>query len=142
MAQCSICSHERAKEINLWLLRGRQMTAVVAEFGIKKDILRYHRQKHLPWRKHNTPKATTTEGKLAELEFEFARLRALAEAGEKIDGSLRVLVAQRSLLELMLRREGLLDATHRALIPQPVDGDYAVVFEGGRPRTVKKAVNE
>jgi hypothetical protein len=139
MAQCSICSHERAKEINLWLLRGRQMKAVVAEFGIKKDILRYHRQKHLPWRKHNTPKATTTEGKLGDLEFEFSRLKALAEAGEKVDQPLRVLVAQRSLLELMLRKEGALDATHRKLLPpQPMEGEFTVIFENGKPRTVAK----
>src|SRR5258708_16827403 len=127
MAQCSICSHERAKEINLWLLRGRQMKAVVAEFGIKKDILRYHRQKHLPWRKHNTPKATTTEGKLVELEFEFARLRALAEAGEKIDGPLRVLVAQLGLLELMLRRGGgVCGPPPKPLPPPPPGGGFLI----------------
>jgi hypothetical protein len=75
-----------------------------------------------------------------ELEFEFARLRALAEAGEKIDGPLRVLVAQRNFLELMLRKEGALDATHRKLLPpQPMEGEFEVIFEGGRPRTVRKA---
>jgi hypothetical protein len=142
MAACSICSDERVKEINKRLLLGRQITTTAKEFGFNAQTMRYHRQKHLPWQRKDTPKPETTEAKLRQLEYEFARLRALAECGERVGEALRVLVAQRNLLELMLRREGQLDATHRALVPQPADGEFEVIFEGGRPRTVKKAVNE
>ena len=116
------------------------MAEAAKEFGYRPGTLRYHKEHHLPYRPTKGRKpALTTEDKLKDLEFEFSRLKALAEAGEKIDGPLRVLVAQRSLLELMLRKEGALDATHRKLLPpQPMEGEYTVIFENGKPRTVAK----
>lgn len=144
MAQCTVCSSPNVKEINKRILTGRQIAETAREFGFTRGILYWHIRHHLPFRSSRAKPPETTEGKLKALEYEFARLRALAEAGEKVSEQLRVLVAERSLLELMLRKEGALDATHRPLLPQPLEGEFEVVFQAGRPvtRPVKKAVNE
>src|ERR1700691_4662982 len=111
MARCSICAHTKGREINRRLLLGEQAQIVAAEYGFNAQTLRYHRRKHLPWRKEGI-KAVTADEKMAELEYQLGRLRALAEAGEKVDQALRVLVAQRNLLELQMRKQGFLGATH------------------------------
>jgi hypothetical protein len=139
MAQCSICSSKEARAINVLLLTGAQIPAVAKQFGFGYQVVSSHQRKHLPWRSRKTPKPRTVEEKLEQLEYEFARLRVLAESGEKIGEALRVLVAQRNLLELLLRKEGGLDAHHKKLIlnSQQPTGDYEVTFENGKMRTVE-----
>jgi len=138
MAQCSICSSPRVKEVNRWLLTGRQIGHTAKEFGFSWGCVRHHKRHHLPYRSARAPKPATAEEKLADLEYELDRLRVLAECGESVGGALRVVTQQRSLLELQLRKAGHLDATHRKLLlnARPPSGDYQVVFERGRPRTV------
>lgn len=138
MARCRTCAHVKAREINKRLLLGEQARRVAVEYGIKPYALRYHRRWHIPWRHANAKKPETCEEKMGELEYQLGRLRALAEAGEKVDQALRVLVAQRNLLELQMRAEHLLGATHMKLFPAKtdLDEDMTVVFENGRPRTV------
>jgi transposase-like protein len=136
MAQCSICSHEKAKEINRRLLVGRQVKDIAKEFGFNRQTLRYHRRRHLPWRRENA-KAVTVQEQLDELKYELRRLQFLAECGEPIGQAISAVTAQRNVLELEARLAGKLDATHRklALNGQPIDKSYRVVFTDGVPKT-------
>ena len=69
------------------------------------------------------------------MKYELRRLRVLADCGEKVTESLRVIVQQRTLLELQMRKEHLLGATHRKLFPPEMpEGDYEIEFVGGKPR--------
>jgi len=144
MSKCSICSHPRAKEINVWVLTGRQIVETANEFGINRGNLYAHMRKHIPWKSDRAKKPETVEEKLVDLEYQFARLRILAESGQRVGEALKVLVAQRNLFELLLRKEGQLDASHRKLIlnQRPMEGDYRVEFVNGRPRTVPIVAGE
>jgi hypothetical protein len=137
MARCSICAHMKSREVNRRLLLGEQAQIVAAEYGFNAQTLRYHRRRHLPWRKEGS-KAVTADEKMVDLEYQLGRLRALAESGERVDQAVRVLVAQRNLLELQMRKQGYLGATHMKLFPAKtdLDEDMEVIFENGRPRTV------
>src|SRR5271156_4945911 len=138
MAQCSICSHEKVSEINWRILTGRQIVETAKEFGINRGNLYSHMRNHLPWRtSRRKPAPETIEEKFAELEFELSRLRALALCGEKVGEALRVVTAQRNLLELEMRKGGLLDASHKKLILNAAapTGDVEVVYENGRARS-------
>jgi hypothetical protein len=141
MAQCSICSSEQARSINRLLLTHGQITVVAKQFGFDRAVVGNHLRKHLPWRSRRAKKPETVMEELEVMEFELRRLMVLAECGESIGGAIQALTARRALAELRLRLEGKLDATHKKLMlaSQPVEGEYDVVFEGGRPRTVKKA---
>jgi hypothetical protein len=139
MAQCKICSSEKAKEVNRWILSGRQEKETAAQFGFDKQTIGYHKRHHLPFRSRRVKKAETVDEKFAELEFELSRLRVLALSGEKVGEALRVVIAQRNLLELEMRKEGGLDATHKKLIlnAHPPAGDVEVTFQGGRVKAVE-----
>ena len=91
-------------------MTGRQIVETAREFGINRGTLYAHMRNHLPWRSARTKKPETTEEKLADLEFQLARLRALAEAGERVGEALRVVAQQRNLLELEMRAEHRLGA--------------------------------
>lgn len=137
MAQCSICSHEKAREINRRVLTGRRIKETAREFGINRGTLYSHMRNHLPWRSRRVKAAATAEEMLEELDFELRRLQVLGECGEKIGPAIQALVARRNLLELRMRSEGRLDSTHRKLIgARPLEGNYEVQFVNGRPRTV------
>ncbi len=135
---CRICSDERSKEINKALLNGQTVKQVAAKFGLNLWTARNHRKKCLPWRSPRLLKGESVEEQMDELKRELWRLQLLAEAGENVSAALAVVRQRQSLLELEARAAGMLDATHRKLIVQnrPIDGDYKVVFENGRPRTV------
>lgn len=139
MAQCSICSHKEAREINRRVLTGRQIKETAKEFKINRGTLYSHMRNHLPWRSSRAKPGVTIAEKLADLEFELRRLQILGECGEKIGPAIQAVTARRNLLELEARMAGKLDATHQKLLrgSQPIEGDYEVVFENGRPRTVK-----
>jgi hypothetical protein len=138
MAQCRICSSLQQGQINVWLLNGMQVKRVAKACGLPEATVKNHKQKHLPWRPERAKKAETIGEKMAELEYQYERLRFLAEAGEAVGGALRVLTAQRSLLELEMRAEGRLDPMNKKkmLAAPSADQDYEVVFTNGRPRTV------
>jgi hypothetical protein len=143
MATCSICSDERAKEINRWLLTGRRGSDAAREFGFKAQTMRWHRRRHLPYRDRQGKPETVTE-KLEELTYQLARLQALAECGVRISGAITAIREQRFALELQMRFEGRLDATHRRLLrtAQPLEGDYKVEFVNGKSRTVPVEAGE
>jgi hypothetical protein len=107
------------------------------EFGINRGNLYSHIRNHIPFRARRK-RPETTEEKFEELEHELSRLRVLALCGEKVGEALRVVVAQRALLELQIRKEGGLDAHHKKLIlnSRPPEGDYRVEFVNGKARTV------
>jgi hypothetical protein len=138
MAQCTICSHEKARDINRLLLTRGQVRAVAVEFGLNRGTVFNHLRKHLPWRSRRRPKAVTIAEQLEELKFELHRLQILGECGEPIGGAIQALNARRAVVELQARLEGRLDATHRKLMlaARPLEGDYRVEFVGGKPRTV------
>jgi hypothetical protein len=139
MAQCSACRNPRVKEINRWLLLGRTEKEAAAEFGFKPGILAWHKRKHLPWRSRRRVKVVTIQEQLEEMKFELTRLQVLGQCGESIGGAIQALRERRAVVELEARLEGRLDATHRKLMlaARPPEGDYEVIFENGRPRTVK-----
>src|SRR5271169_464627 len=105
MARCMICSSARVKELNRWILTGRTSGEVAQEFGFNRQTVAYHKRRHLPFRSMYAKKPETADEKMKDLGYEFARLRALAECGEKVGEQLRVLVAERNLLELLMRKE-------------------------------------
>lgn len=138
MAQCSVCSHERAKEINKWVLTGRQIKAASVAFGINRGTLYSHMRNHLPWKSSRKPPGVTIAEQMTDLKMELSRLQILAEAGDDVDGPLKVLRERRMTLELEARMQNELGSTHAKLMPrgQP-EGDYEVKFEGGRPKTIR-----
>jgi len=144
MAQCSICSHKDAREINRRVLTGRQIKDTANEFGLNRGTLYAHMRNHLPWRSARAKPGETVAEKMADLDFELRRLQVLAECGEKIGPAIQAVTARRSLLELQMRSEGLLDATHRKLIMsnRPMDGEFKVIFENGKPKTVAVGADE
>jgi hypothetical protein len=144
MASCSICSDARAREINRWLLTGRRGSDTAREFGFEAQTIRWHRRRHLPYRNPKFGKPETIHERLEELNYELARLQVLAECGEKISGAIQAVRERRAALELAMRFEGRLDATHRRLLraTQPLEGDYKVEFVNGKPRTVPVEVEK
>jgi hypothetical protein len=139
MSQCRICSSPRRGEVNKLLLNGMPMTKVARACGLSLQAVKNHRMRHLPWRPANRPKPVTTAEKFSELEYELERLRFLAEAGEPVTAALKVLYAQKSLLELSMRLEGRLDpSNHKKILASEPMGDVEIVFTNGRPRAVEK----
>jgi hypothetical protein len=138
MAQCRICSSQRQGQINKLLLTGTQIAEVARECGLPYQTVQNHFHKHLPWRPERRKKPETVAEKMSDLEYQYERLRLLAEAGEPVGGALRVLQAQKSLLELEMRAEGKLDPTNKKkmLAAPSADQDFEVIFTNGRPRTV------
>jgi hypothetical protein len=141
VSQCKICSSQRAGELNRQLLTGTQVSTVAKMAGLSYAAVFNHARRHLPWKSSKAPKPVTCAEKLAELEYQAARLRALAEAGQNVSQALRVLTAQRGLLELEMRAQGRLDPSNRKklLAAEPMDGDFRVEFVGGRAKTVPVA---
>ncbi|SRR5216683_3962145 len=140
MAQCKVCSHSRVKEINRLLLTGTPVSRVAKAAAMCRGTVWHHFQKHLPWRPQRRPKAVTVAEKLADLEFDLARLQILGECGEPVSGAIAAVNARRALLELEARLEGKLDSTHRKLLTaSAAPGDFEVVFVDGRARTIEKA---
>jgi hypothetical protein len=139
MSQCRICSSPRKGEVNKLLLNGAPMTKVAKACGLSVQAVKNHRKRHLPWRSERRPKPVTTAEKFSELEYQLERLRFLAESGEPVGGALRVLFAQKSLLELEMRAEGRLDPMNKKkmLATAPLE-DIEIVFENGRPRSIEK----
>ncbi len=139
MSACSVCSDPRAKEINRLLLSGRKGTDVAKEFGFVAQTMRWHRRRHLPYRNPRLPKPETVAEHLEVLQYECGRLAVLAECGEKIGPAIQALQAKRQVFELQARMAGRLDATHQRLLPpQPMAGEFEVVFQNGKPRTIEK----
>jgi hypothetical protein len=120
------------------LLNGAPMAAVARACGLPVATIKNHKLNHIPYRPANYPKPLTTAEKFADLEYQLARLRCLAEAGEAVGGALKVLYAQKSLLELEMRAEGKMDPSNhkKMLAAAPMEQEYEVVFTNGRPRTV------
>jgi transposase-like protein len=135
MALCRICSSVKVREVNLRLLQGAQVKATAKEFGLSYQMVRHHRRFCLPWRDHRMKKAETSEEKMAELEFELRRLTVLGECGDKIGPAIQAVRERRNLLELAMRAEHRLGATHKRLFPPEMpEGEYEVEFVGGKPR--------
>lgn len=142
MAQCQICSHPKVKEANRWILTGRREKEAAKEFGFNVQALRWHKRRHLPWRPR-WAKAVTVEEQFELLKYELCRLQILGECGEPIGGAIQAVRERRALLELELRLGDRLSARHAKMLPGQVpSGEFEVVFQGGRPKTVKKVVNE
>ena len=136
MAVCTVCVHEKVKEINVALLSGQMVKATSVKYGLKRWTLTQHRRKHLPWRNPKAAPAVTVQEKLEELGLDLRRLQLLAECGEDVGKAVAVVRQRQSLLELEARMGHLLGATHKKLLPATaIEGDYAVEFINGRPVT-------
>ena len=140
MAVCSICVHEKHKEIDLALLEMKAPVKMLADkYGLKRWVLKEHRRKHLPWRNPKTKPAETITEKMAELSLEMKRLQFLAELDVNVTKALAVVRQRQSLLELEMRM-GHVVSSHRKLLPaKPIDGDesYRVEFVNGQAVGVK-----
>jgi hypothetical protein len=138
MLTCLVCLDDRVKEMNRLLLNGWPPKTVGRKFGINAWTMRNHRKRHLPWRHRSQKPGETIEEQRKDLKYELERLQVLAQCGDDVTEALRVIKARQSLLELQMRGEHLLGATHSRLMPaRKPEGDFVVEFEGGRPRTVK-----
>jgi hypothetical protein len=137
MARCSICSHQRVREINTDLLTHRRRKEICDLYSVNRECLGQHARKHIPWRDPRAKKAVTLPEKMADLEYELERLQVLAECDIRFDAteSIKVITARRSLLELQMRAGGMLDTHKPVKFAQPL-GEHKVVFENGRARTV------
>jgi hypothetical protein len=124
--------------VNVLLLNGTPMAMVARACKLPVATIKNHKLNHIPYRAANFPKPVTTAEKFADLEYQLARLRCLAEAGEAVGAALKVVYAQKSLLELEMRAEGRLDPTNKKkmLASPDMASDYEVVFVNGRPKTV------
>lgn len=138
---CKVCADPRSRTINRLLLTGVSLKKVAEKLGINRATLTHHRQKHLPYKPERRPKPRNVREELEELKYELARLAVLGECGESVSQAVIALREKRQLLELQMRSEGELDATHRKLMlaNRPAGGNFEVVFEGGRARTIEKA---
>jgi hypothetical protein len=138
MATCRICASRGQGQVNVLLLNGAPMAVVARACKLPVATIKNHKLNHIPYRPANYPKPATTAEKFADLEYQLARLRCLAEAGEEVGGALKVVYAQKALLELEMRAEGRLDpSNHKKILAAPsADQDFEVVFTNGRPRTV------
>src|SRR5579859_7868526 len=141
MATCRICASPATAQgrINAALLNGAPLAKVSRACGLPIATVKNHRLNHIPYMHEleQRRKRTTVAEKFELLEFQLARLRVLAEAGESVLGALRVAYAQKSLLELQMRGAGELDPTNKKkmLAAPSADQDFEVVFSGGRART-------
>ena len=133
MARCSVCSHEKAKDINRLLLTRGHVSAVARDFKLCRGSVWNHFKKHLPWRLSRRPKSVTVREQLEDLKFELYRLQVLGECGESVGGAIAALNARRQVIELEARLEGRLDATHKKLMlaSRPPEGEFEVVFKTG-----------
>ena len=140
MGICIICTHEQIKGINRALLSGWPPRAVAKKFEVNVWSVRKHYRKHLPWRHRLARPAETCDEQMADLKLELRRLQILAECGDDISEALKVVRQRQSLLELEMRAEHRLGATHSKLMPkgQP-EGDYVVTFQNGRAKTERMA---
>lgn len=78
---------------------------------------------------------------MAYLEYRHECLLVLAHCGEKISEPLRVLQAERILLELEMRSAHLLES-HRPNIPPSkdvIEHGFEITFEDGKPKTTRRA---
>lgn len=107
MSVCSICSHEKNREINYALLRGALVTATAKKFGVPVQTLARHRRIHLRFKlrsaRGKTQPPSTLEEKLAAIDADLQRLQLEAECSKgvaNIDAALRVVKARQNLLEL------------------------------------------
>jgi hypothetical protein len=144
MAQCSICSHEKARDINRLLFTRGQITAVARAYDLNRGTVFNHLRKHLPWRSRRRPRPVSVQEQLEDLKYELHRLQVLGECGESISGAIQALRERRAVVELQARLEGRLDATHRKLLlaARPPEGDFRVEFVNGRARTVPVEADE
>src|ERR1700722_17252382 len=116
MPLCSICSHEKAKDINLTLLTRGNVSKLAREYGLCRGSVWNHYKKHLPWRRNRRAKSETVREQLEDLKFELHRLQILGECGMAVGPAVTALNARRQVLELEARLEGKLDAHHKKLI--------------------------
>jgi hypothetical protein len=136
MSPCIICTHERVKEINRALLSGWAPKAVADKHGVNVWSIRKHYRKHLPWKHRAARPAETTEEQMADLKLELRRLQILAECGDNVSEALKVIRQRQSLLELEMRSEHKLGATHEKLMPRAKPaGNFKVTFRNGNPVT-------
>src|SRR5271168_5025572 len=128
---CSICTHDKIKEINRALLGGWTVKSVAVKFELNLWSARKHWRRHLPWKDRHARPAGTVDEQMEDLKLELRRLQILAECGDNVLGPLTVLKQRQSLLELEMRKEHLLGATHKKLFPPPQDtNDHVkVIFE-------------
>ena len=119
------------------LLNDSTVGAVAKQFGFDPQVVGNHLRKHLPWRSRRAPRPQTVLEELELMDLELRRLMILAECGQSIGGAIQALTSRRAVLELKARLQGGLDATHRklALASRAPEGDFEVVFEGGRAKT-------
>ena len=139
MAQCIVCCSDKARDVNRKLLMGGRARELAVEFGFRVQSLRWHKRHHLPWRSRQAKKPETIAEQLEDLKLELRRLQVLAECGASgIGPAIHAVTARRHLLELEARLDHKLGATHFKLFPKAeATGDFEVVFENGKPRTVK-----
>ena len=138
---CITCAHPKINEIDRRLLSGESPVQLGPEYGIRVETIRRHRRRHLPWIHRCTKKPRSVQEKMAFLEYRHEVLLALAHCGEKISEPLRVLQAERILLELEMRSAHLLES-HRPTIPASKDSieqGFEIVFENGKPKTTRRA---
>ena len=136
---CSVCVHEKRKEIDLALLTATaSLTSLVEKFSLQRWVLKEHRRKHLPWISPRRKPAETITEKMEELSAELKRLQVLGELGMSVTKPLAVLRQRQSLLELEMRM-GHMVSTHRKQLPAKAidEGSFEVKFRNGIATTVE-----
>jgi hypothetical protein len=138
MSVCAVCSHQRVREINTDILMRRRRKEICELYSIGRECLAGHARKHLPYRDPRKKRPVTTQEKLDLLIYELERLQVLAESDPRFDATeaIKVIAARRSLLELEMRAQGMMNTHKPVTFGSPMEGDHKVVFENGRARTV------
>jgi len=138
MARCTICSHVRIREINTDLLNHRRRKEICELYNLSAERLGVHARKHIPYRDPRAKKPVTTQEKLDLLSYELERLQVLAESDPRFNAteSIKVIAARRSVLELEMRAQGMMDTHKPVKFGKPMEGEHKVIFENGRARTI------
>jgi hypothetical protein len=81
--RCSICSHERLKEIDRALIEGTALSEIAAEYRVSDDALSRHKANHLPdvlLKAQGVKEAVRADDLLSQVRDLQARTLAILEA--------------------------------------------------------------
>ena len=107
--KCTICSHDRRKEIDEALIIGASYRSIAQRFGVSCDSVRRHRLNHLPNELVKSEKAREAArsdnlaDKMAALESTALGILERAEKGGDLNTAIRAIREVRGVIETMAK---------------------------------------
>ena len=119
---CTVCRHERLKEINRALVEGIAFPALVAKYRVSKDALSRHKANHLPAtlvKAQEAQAVARADDLLDEVRSLQARTLTILDRAERVGDlrtALRAIKEARGNLELLAKLVGQLDERPQVLL--------------------------